>query len=185
MLERAELWEIHLSHHIYHVGSPCRSAFSFFNSMLFLPWIGCQFSLSLSLNRVRVHEPSRHTPIQNSREYPPRVSSLLRMREPLKLFLLFPILLLFKYFCAQQTSEDTKYRCRNSDIYGSSPYYQSTSHWPGNRNKQKLSNCHWTRESKDNNIIISFDILALYLGYSLFADLRQNYDPLPVTTGRM
>ena len=113
-----------------------------------------------------------------------KISTPLRMREPLKLFLLFPISLLFKYFCAKQTSEDTKYRCRNSDIYESSPYYQSTSHWPVNRNKQKLSNCHWTRKSKDNNFNISFDILALYLGYSLFADLRQNYDPLPVTTGR-
>ena len=143
------------------------------------------------LSRKKSFSRSFQGPRSISRSIPgpcepcPRVSSPLRMREPLKRFLLFPILLLFKYFCAKQTSEDTKYRCRNSDIYGSSPYYQSTSHWPGNRNKKKLSNCHWTRESKDNNIIISFDILALYLGYSLFADLRQNYDPLPVTTGRM
>ena len=43
---------------------------SFFS---FGPEKGCQFSLSPSLNRVRVHEPSRHTPIQNSREYRPRV----------------------------------------------------------------------------------------------------------------
>ena len=47
--------------------------------ILFSPWIGCHFSrlgrkrVSVeSLNRVRVQEPSRHTPIQgNSREYPP------------------------------------------------------------------------------------------------------------------
>ena len=37
----------------------------------FGPQKGYPFSLSQSLNGPRVHEPSRHTAIQNSREYPP------------------------------------------------------------------------------------------------------------------
>ena len=52
---------------------------------MFEPYKGYQFSLSYkSINRVRVQEPSPHTPIQNSREYPPgaKASNVVTVWEP-------------------------------------------------------------------------------------------------------
>ena len=52
----------------------CNRGLIALNSVSFFgfgPYKGYQFSLSQSLNRVRVQEPSRHTPIQNLWEYPP------------------------------------------------------------------------------------------------------------------
>ena len=52
-------------HYFFKLDGIHRVSFSGFG-----PLKGYQFSLSQSLNRVRVQEPSRHTPFQNSREYP-------------------------------------------------------------------------------------------------------------------